>query len=158
VRPEKDSQRYSPGAVKGARRKTRKVFYGDVQVGGGAPVSIQSMSTEKAARAGAVLKEFDALERAGCEIVRVSVKDQDDIEALPGICSESGMPVIADIHFDYRLAVSAASAGVAGLRINPGNIGSRDRVREVVQAASSAGIPVRVGVNSGSLQKSLRKP
>ncbi len=157
MRPGEGSNRYSADAIKRTRRKTREVFYGSVRVGGGAPVSIQSMSTEKAARADAVLKEFGDLKRAGCEIARVSVKDREDIEALPRICAESGMPVIADIHFDYRLAVSAAPMGVAGLRINPGNIGGKERVREVIEAASSAGIPVRVGVNSGSLQRSLRK-
>ncbi|MBD3180618.1 MAG: flavodoxin-dependent (E)-4-hydroxy-3-methylbut-2-enyl-diphosphate synthase [Candidatus Latescibacteria bacterium] len=137
------------------RRETRKVYYGAVQVGGGSPVSIQSMSTRKAADSGAVLNELASLAAAGCEIARVAVKDQRDAEAINKICSESPIPVVADVHFNYRLAVLAAGNGAAGLRINPGNIGGAEKVRKVAAAAAEAGIPVRVGVNSGSLEKDL---
>lgn len=148
----------APGArpIISGRRRTRQVLYGSVPVGGDAPVSIQSMSTRKADDPAAVLEELNALARAGCEIARVSVKDKDDIEALGMICSKSPVPVIADIHFDHTLAVRSVSRGVAGLRINPGNIGGREKIREVVSAAEEAGIPIRIGVNSGSLEKSLR--
>ncbi|HMA76828.1 MAG TPA: flavodoxin-dependent (E)-4-hydroxy-3-methylbut-2-enyl-diphosphate synthase [Candidatus Krumholzibacteriaceae bacterium] len=144
-----------PDRITAERRKTRKVYYGNVPVGGGAPISIQSMSTRAASDREAVLKEFNELASAGCEIARVSVKDQNDIEVIGDICKQSPIPVIADIHFDFRLAVRSAGKGVAGLRINPGNIGGREKVREVARAAEDAGIPIRIGVNSGSLQKNL---
>jgi (E)-4-hydroxy-3-methylbut-2-enyl-diphosphate synthase len=137
------------------RRKTRRIHYGDVAVGGGAPVSIQSMCTCPASSTDAILGEIEALARAGCEIVRVSVKDGSDVEALPGILEVSPIPVVADIHFDWRLAVESAKRGVAGLRINPGNIGGGENVRRVIEAAARYGIAVRVGVNAGSLEKHL---
>ena len=143
------------GRIIQERRVTRKVYYGKIPVGGDAPVSIQSMSTHAACEKDAVLKEFDELASAGCEIVRVAVKDQSDIEVLGDICRQSPMPVIADVHFDFRLAVQSAREGVAGLRINPGNIGGKEKVREVAAAADDMGIPIRVGVNSGSLEKRL---
>jgi len=96
------------------------------------------------------------LARAGCELVRVAVKDAGDVAALPAICKASPIPVIADVHFDYRLAVASAKAGAAGLRINPGNIGGAEKVRRVVAAAAEAAIPIRVGVNSGSIERDLR--
>lgn len=139
------------------RRQTRRVVYGSVPVGGGAPVSIQSMSTYPATEADQVLDEIAALATAGCEIVRVSVKDEGDVRALDRICGESPMPVIADIHFDCELAVMSAAHGAAGLRINPGNIGGEAEVRRVIDAAGGAGIPVRVGVNSGSVERRLRE-
>jgi (E)-4-hydroxy-3-methylbut-2-enyl-diphosphate synthase len=138
------------------RRKTRAVFYRDVQVGGGAPITIQSMTTVPTADTRRAAREIRTLVRAGCELVRVAVKDRADADALGEICRKSPIPVIADVHFDFRLAVAAAEAGAAGLRINPGNIGGADRVRRVIDAAASAGIPVRVGVNSGSLERDLR--
>jgi len=138
------------------RRKTRQVRYGNVAVGGGAPISIQSMSTCPAASTDAVLREIQALSRAGCELVRVSVKEKEDLKALPVICRESEIPVIADIHFDEKLAVASARTGIAGIRINPGNIGGEENVRRVIDAAGEAGIPVRVGVNMGSIERSLR--
>lgn len=137
------------------RRKTRKVFYGSVAVGGGSPVSIQSMSTRPASSVKEVLAETASLARAGCEIVRVSVKDMDDAGALEELSAESPLPVVADIHFDHRLAVEAARRGASGLRINPGNIGGERKVLEVLDAAERAGIAVRVGINSGSLEKDL---
>ena len=139
-----------------SRRKTRSVLYGDVAVGGGAPVSIQSMCTCPASREAEALGEITALARAGCQIVRVAVKDDADVRALPVICAESAIPVIADIHFDAELAVRSAGTGVGGLRINPGNIGGEEKVRAVIEAADSAGIPVRIGVNSGSIERDLR--
>jgi (E)-4-hydroxy-3-methylbut-2-enyl-diphosphate synthase len=137
------------------RRRTRQVFYGGVAIGGEAPVSIQSMCTCPASRTEDTLEEIGALHRAGCQVVRVAVRDEGDLAALPAIIAESAIPVIADIHFHHTLAVGAARAGAAGLRINPGNIGSEEKVRAVIEAAGEAGIPVRVGVNAGSLEKRL---
>ncbi len=139
------------------RRKTRQVRYGTVAVGGDAPISIQSMSTFRPVHLEKLFDEVTALADAGCEIVRVAVKDRDDIDVLPPICDRSPIPVIADIQFDYELAVAAAGAGVAGLRINPGNIGAGERVARVLESASKSGIAVRVGVNSGSIERDLRE-
>jgi len=139
-----------------ARRKTRQIRYGAVAIGGDAPVSIQSMCTCPASSTADVLGEIEALSRAGCQVVRVAVRDEGDLEALPAIIGGSSMPVVADIHFHHVLAVGAARAGAAGLRINPGNIGSGEKVRAVIEAAGEAGIPVRIGVNAGSLEKRLR--
>lgn len=138
-----------------ARRKTRQIRYGGVAVGGNAPVSIQSMCTCPASSTDMVLQEIRSLAAAGCEIVRVSVKDGSDVDALAAISEASTIPVIADIHFDWRLAVESAKAGVAGLRINPGNIGGGENVRRVIETAAQCGIAVRVGVNSGSIEKKL---
>jgi (E)-4-hydroxy-3-methylbut-2-enyl-diphosphate synthase len=138
------------------RRRTRRVLYRDVPVGGGSPITIQSMVTVPASDVNGVMREIRALVRAGCEIVRVAVRNKTDLEGLPSICEKSAIPVIADVHFDYRLAVGSAKAGAAGLRINPGTIGGAEKVRRVVEAASSAGIPIRVGVNSGSIERDLR--
>jgi (E)-4-hydroxy-3-methylbut-2-enyl-diphosphate synthase len=102
------------------------------------------------------IAEIGALAKAGCQIVRVALRDEADLAALPDLCRRSTIPIVADVHFDHRLAVGAARAGAAGLRINPGNIGGAARVRAVVEAAGAAGIPVRVGVNSGSIEKDLR--
>jgi (E)-4-hydroxy-3-methylbut-2-enyl-diphosphate synthase len=144
-------------AVVRSRRATRQVSYGDVAVGGGAPISIQSMSTCPASSHERVMAEIVSLRRAGCEIVRVAVKEEGDIDGLARICGESPLPVIADIHFDCALAVRSAAAGAAGLRINPGNIGGRDGTGRVLEAAEKAGIPVRVGINAGSIEKDLRE-
>lgn len=138
------------------RRKTRRVTYRGVSVGGNSPITIQSMTTVRTADMPRVMREIRALARAGCELVRVAVKDREDVAALPAICARSPIPVIADVHFDHRLAVDSARAGAAGLRINPGNIGGADKVRRVVDAAAAAGIPIRVGVNSGSIERDLR--
>jgi (E)-4-hydroxy-3-methylbut-2-enyl-diphosphate synthase len=139
------------------RKKTRQVSYGEVAIGGEAPVSIQSMCTCPASRIDDTLAEIGSLHRAGCQVVRVAIRDEGDLAALPAILGESGMPVVADIHFHHRLAVGAAKAGAAGLRINPGNIGSEEKVKAVIEAAGEAGIPVRVGVNAGSLEKRLKE-
>ena len=136
-------------------RKTRKLSVGNVQIGGGAPVSIQSMTNTDTRDAAATLAQIGRLAHAGCEIIRVAIPDQAAVEALPAIIAGSPIPVIADIHFDYRLALGAIAAGIHGIRLNPGNIGAADRVRLVAEKAGSAGIPIRVGANSGSLPQGV---
>jgi (E)-4-hydroxy-3-methylbut-2-enyl-diphosphate synthase len=138
------------------RRKTRQIHYGSQPVGGDEPVSIQSMCTHPASSVRETTMQIESLARAGCQIVRVAVRDSGDAGALERICEKSPIPVVADIHFDYRLAIESARGGAAGLRINPGNIGSEERVLAVIEAAGAAGIPVRVGVNAGSLESGLR--
>jgi len=137
------------------RRKTRPIFIGKVQVGGGAPVSVQSMTKTDTRDAVATIAQIKQLALDGCEIIRVAVPDREAAAALPAILKEASIPLVADIHFDHLLALEAIKSGVAGLRINPGNIGSRDKVEEVVKAASEKGIPLRIGVNAGSLEKEL---
>lgn len=138
-----------------ARKKTRRIYVGKVPIGDGAPVAVQSMTNTDTRDAQATLGQIAELAGAGCEIVRVAVPDREAAAALRQIKKESPLPVIADIHFDYRLAVAALEAGVDGLRINPGNIGGALRVREVVAAARERMVPVRIGVNAGSLEKEL---
>ncbi len=133
------------------RRKTRPVSIGSVVVGGDAPISVQSMTNTKTDDVVATVAQIKRLEDVGCEIVRVAVPDQAAVAALPDIIAEATIPVVADIHFDHRLGVGAIEAGVHGIRVNPGNIGSRERVEALVSAASDRGIPIRIGVNSGSL-------
>ena len=137
------------------RDETRKISVGGVAVGGGAPVTVQSMCNTKTQDAEATLAQMRQLRAAGCDIIRVAVPSADAAAALPAIMAQAPMPVVADIHFDYRLAVAAAEAGVSAVRINPGNIGSKERVRAVADACKDRGIPIRVGVNTGSLEKSL---
>ncbi|HHU85681.1 MAG TPA: flavodoxin-dependent (E)-4-hydroxy-3-methylbut-2-enyl-diphosphate synthase [Peptococcaceae bacterium] len=137
------------------RRITRPVFLGRVQVGGGAPVSVQSMTNTDTRDVRATLKQIEELVAEGCEIIRVAVPDQQAAAALPQIIKALEIPVIADIHFDHRLALESIKAGVSGLRINPGNIGGRNRVAEVVAAAKERNVPIRIGVNAGSLEKRL---
>ena len=137
------------------RMKTKLIHVGKVSVGGGSPVSIQSMTKTDTRDTGATLKQIRALARAGCEIIRVAVPDMDGAMALGAIKKGSPLPVIADIHFDWRLALEAVKQGVDGLRINPGNIGARWKLKEVVLALKDRNIPVRVGVNAGSLEKDL---
>jgi (E)-4-hydroxy-3-methylbut-2-enyl-diphosphate synthase len=135
----------------------RRVMVGGVPVGGGAPVVVQSMTNTRTDDVEATLSQIRALATAGAGLVRVAVPDTAAAEALPELTAESPVPLIADVHFDHRLAVAALRAGVAGVRINPGNIGGRDEVREVVEAARRTGAVIRVGVNSGSLQRDLRQ-
>jgi (E)-4-hydroxy-3-methylbut-2-enyl-diphosphate synthase len=135
------------------RKTTRRIRVGEVEVGGGAPISVQTMTSTDTRDAAATLAQVGRARKAGCDIVRVAVPDRESVEALPAILAGAGVPVIADIHFDHRLALAAVEAGVDGLRINPGNIGGEGRVREVARAAVAAGIPIRVGVNAGSLSK-----
>ncbi|ATW24533.1 flavodoxin-dependent (E)-4-hydroxy-3-methylbut-2-enyl-diphosphate synthase [Candidatus Formimonas warabiya] len=137
------------------RRKTRQIKLGSVLVGGDAPVSIQSMANTKTADVAATVGQIKRLEQAGCEIIRVAVPDQEAVDALPGILAGITIPLIADIHFDYRLALGSIEAGVQGLRLNPGNIGGKARVQEVAAAAKAYQVPIRIGVNAGSLEKVL---
>ncbi|MEU2728539.1 flavodoxin-dependent (E)-4-hydroxy-3-methylbut-2-enyl-diphosphate synthase [Streptomyces griseoviridis] len=138
------------------RRHTRQVRVGDVLVGGGAPVTVQSMTTTPTADVDATLRQIAELTAAGCDIVRVAVPSQDDADALGRIAAKSKLPVIADIHFQPRFVFQAIDAGCAAVRVNPGNIRKfDDRVREIADAASAAGIPIRIGVNAGSLDQRL---
>ncbi len=136
-------------------KKTKTIHIGPVTIGGGAPVAVQSMTNTDTRDAAATLEQIRRLATAGCEIVRVAVPDERAVRALPAICRESPLPVVADIHFSSGLAVGAVEAGAQALRINPGNIGGRAKVDRVVDAAKAHGISIRVGVNSGSLEKEL---
>ena len=137
------------------RRKSRKIRVGDVEVGGDAPISVQTMTNTLTTDAKATIEQVLACAEAGADIVRVSCPDQDSTRAFREIAKESPVPLVADIHFHYKRAIEAAEAGAACLRINPGNIGSPDRVREVVKAAKDHGCSIRIGVNAGSLEKHL---
>jgi (E)-4-hydroxy-3-methylbut-2-enyl-diphosphate synthase len=137
------------------RRKSRPLMVGGVMVGGGAPVSVQSMTNTDTRDAAATVAQINKLALEGCEIIRVAVPDRWAAAALPLIIRGIDIPLIADIHFDYRLALLALEAGAHGLRINPGNIGGRSKVAEVAAAARERGVPIRIGVNAGSLEKSL---
>jgi (E)-4-hydroxy-3-methylbut-2-enyl-diphosphate synthase len=137
------------------RRPTRAVRVGTVQVGGGAPISVQSMTTTDTRDAAATLHQVRALAEAGADIVRVAVPDAEAAAALPALVRDTPVPVVADIHFDYRLALAALDAGIHCIRLNPGNIGSRERVREVVKAARERQVPIRIGVNAGSLEEDI---
>lgn len=137
------------------RRLTRQLEVGKVKVGGIAPIAVQSMTNTKTSDPVATLEQINRLAEAGCDIVRCAVPDMAAAEGLKTIVAESPIPVIADIHFDYKLALAAIEAGVDGLRLNPGNIGGNDRVAAVVEAAKKRNIPIRIGVNAGSLPKDL---
>ncbi|MBR6678817.1 MAG: flavodoxin-dependent (E)-4-hydroxy-3-methylbut-2-enyl-diphosphate synthase [Phascolarctobacterium sp.] len=137
------------------RRLTRQLEVGKVKVGGGAPIAVQSMTNTKTSDPVATLEQINRLVEAGCDIVRCAVPDMAAAKGLKTIVKESPIPVIADIHFDYKLALAAIEAGVDGLRLNPGNIGGNDRVAAVVEAAKKRNIPIRIGVNAGSLPKDL---
>jgi (E)-4-hydroxy-3-methylbut-2-enyl-diphosphate synthase len=137
------------------RRASRQVQVGDVAVGGDAPISVQSMTNTLTSDAAATIEQVRALEAAGADIVRVSCPDQESTAALKEIVAASGVPIVADIHFHYKRAIEAAEAGAACLRINPGNIGAPERVREVVKAAKDHGCSMRIGVNAGSLERDL---
>jgi (E)-4-hydroxy-3-methylbut-2-enyl-diphosphate synthase len=137
------------------RRKSRQVRVGAVAVGGDAPISVQSMTNTLTTDAAATIGQVHALEQAGADIVRVSCPDADSTRALKEIVRETSVPIVADIHFHYKRAIEAAEAGAACLRINPGNIGARERVRAVVQAAKDNGCSMRIGVNAGSLERDL---
>jgi len=131
------------------------VRVGNIIIGGGAPVSIQEMTSTQTNDIKKTVAQIKSLERAGCELVRVAVPDRESAKALKEIKSYINIPLIADIHFDYRLAIMAAESGIDKLRINPGNIGDKKKVAEVAKAAKKHGIPIRIGVNSGSIQKKL---
>lgn len=137
------------------RRKTRELTLGSQKIGGNSKITVQSMTNTKTHDAEATLAQIRELAAAGCDIIRCAVPDMPAAEGLKRICKESPIPVIADIHFDYKLALAAIEAGVDGLRLNPGNIGGEERVRAVVEAARPKNIPIRIGVNAGSLPKDL---
>ncbi len=137
------------------RKKTRELFIGDVGIGGDNPIRVQSMCNTDTRDAIATGAQIDALAEAGCEIVRVAVPDEEAAKALVQIRKNSPVPLVADIHFDYRLALAAIDAGIDALRINPGNIGGEDKVDSVVAAAKEHSVPIRIGVNGGSLDKAL---
>lgn len=134
------------------RRKTRQIKIGKVPVGGGAPIAVQTMCTTDTRDVEATVKQINEVEAAGCEIIRVAVVDMEAAQALGKIKKQTRLPLVADIHFDYRLALEAVRQGVDKVRINPGNIGERKRTEEVVKACKDKGIPMRVGVNAGSLK------
>jgi (E)-4-hydroxy-3-methylbut-2-enyl-diphosphate synthase len=137
------------------RRKSRRIMVGNVPVGGDAPITVQSMTNTPTSDAQATIRQVHALEEAGADIVRVSCPDEDSTAALKTIIDNVSVPIVADIHFHYESAIESAEAGAACLRINPGNIGSAERVREVVSAAKDHGCSMRIGVNAGSLEKEL---
>jgi len=139
------------------KRQSRQIHVGSVPVGGGAPVSVQSMTNTDTCDVDATVAQVEALADSGADIVRVSVPDMDAAEAFGKIRQRVDIPLVADIHFDYRIALRVAELGVDCLRINPGNIGREDRVRAVVDAARDRDIPIRIGVNAGSLEKDLQK-
>jgi len=139
------------------RKKTRKVRVGDVYIGGDSPISVQSMTNTKTEDVSATVEQIKRLEAAGCEIVRVAVPTFDAADAIERIKREIRIPLVADIHFDFRLALKAIEKGADKVRINPGNIGSKERIREVLEKAAERSIPIRIGVNSGSLEKDILK-
>ncbi len=137
------------------RKKTRQITLGSVTIGGGAPVRVQSMCNTDTRDPKATLAQIRKLQQAGCEIVRLAVPDEAAAKALGVIRKGTSMPLIADIHFSHTLALEAVKQGVDGLRINPGNIGGKEKVAEVVAACKDKDIPIRIGVNAGSLEKHL---
>jgi (E)-4-hydroxy-3-methylbut-2-enyl-diphosphate synthase len=139
------------------RRKSRQIFVGDVAIGGDAPISVQSMTNTETCDVDSTLQQILALQTAGADIVRVSVPTMEAAEAFGKIKQQADVPLVSDIHFDYKIALRVAELGADCLRINPGNIGKEDRVRAVVDSARDHGIPIRIGVNAGSLEKDLQK-
>ncbi|HXG38531.1 MAG TPA: flavodoxin-dependent (E)-4-hydroxy-3-methylbut-2-enyl-diphosphate synthase [Bacteroidota bacterium] len=137
------------------RRKTRQVNVGGVKIGGDAPISVQTMTKTKTDDLAGTLGQIRAAAEAGCDIVRVTVNDKEAAEAMKEIVQQSPLPIVADIHFNHIFALKAIEAGVAKVRINPGNIGAKDRIRQVLTAAKDRGIPIRIGVNSGSLEEDI---
>jgi len=137
------------------RRKTKQINVGTVAIGGDAPISVQSMCTTKTADVDSTLQQIASLAQTGCDIVRVAVPDSDDVAALPAIARKSNIPVIADIHFQWKYALAALEAGCQGIRINPGNIKKHDKVALIGREAAARGVPIRVGANAGSLEKDM---
>jgi (E)-4-hydroxy-3-methylbut-2-enyl-diphosphate synthase len=138
-----------------SRRPTRTIRLGDLAIGGGAPVRVQSMTTTRTADVNATLQQIASLVATGCEVVRVAVPHWEDAEALSAIAARSTIPVVADVHFQWKYAIAALEAGIHGLRINPGNIKYQDKVRLIAREASDRSVPIRIGVNAGSLEKDL---
>jgi len=149
----KMSESVSGGPVCAPRRVTRQIRVGEVTMGGDAPVRVQSMTTTKTGDFEATTQQIKELATAGAEFVRVTVNDAAAVEALPALIAFTNVPLVADIHYDHTMALAALAAGIAKLRINPGNIGSPDHVREVAAAAADKGVPIRIGVNRGSLHR-----
>jgi (E)-4-hydroxy-3-methylbut-2-enyl-diphosphate synthase len=139
------------------RKNTRQIAVGKVKIGGSAPITVQSMTNTPTEDVTATVAQIVRLQEAGCEIVRVAVPDQEAAKAISAIKKQIDIPLIADIHFNYRLAIAAAKAGADGLRLNPGNIGSTKKVKAVVDCAKDYNLPIRIGVNSGSLEKDILK-
>lgn len=137
------------------KRRTRKIMLGGLQVGGGAPVAVQSMTKTDTCDVALTVAQIKRLQNAGCEAIRVAVLNPEAADAVKKIKSRIKIPLIADIHFDHKLALAVMENGVDGLRINPGNIGSKQKIKEVVAAAKDKGIPIRIGVNAGSLEKDI---
>lgn len=137
------------------RRNTKKIYYGEIGVGGDAPITVQSMTNTKTANVRETVKQIKELSDLGCEIIRVAVPDMEAAVKLSEIKKNINIPLIADVHFDYRLALEAIKQGVDGLRLNPGNIGQADRVKEIVINAKNKDIPIRIGVNSGSIDREI---
>ncbi|MDQ6970649.1 MAG: flavodoxin-dependent (E)-4-hydroxy-3-methylbut-2-enyl-diphosphate synthase [Mariprofundus sp.] len=139
------------------RRESKQIEVGDVTVGGDAPIAVQSMTNTLTTDIDATVAQVQRLEQAGADIVRISVPDPESAAAMPEILKQTNVPIIADIHFSYKMALLALDAGVHGLRLNPGNIGTRDRVERVVKAAAERQVSIRIGVNAGSLEKELNE-
>ena len=138
-------------------RQTRQITVGNIKVGGGAPITVQSMTKTDTRDIPATVAQIKELEKAGCDIIRLAVPDMESAKSLGEIKRQVNIPIVSDIHFDYRLALEAINQGVDALRINPGNIGSKPRIKAVVDAAKERRIPIRIGVNSGSLEKEILK-
>lgn len=139
------------------RRKTKKIWVGDVEIGGGAPISVQSMVKVDACDIGAVVKQIKGLEKIGCDIIRIAVADIESARNLSEIKKQINIPIVADIHFDYRLAIEAIKYGADKLRINPSNIGGIKKLQKIIEAARKKEIPIRIGINAGSLEKDILK-
>jgi len=139
----------------GVRRRTRQVLVGNVKIGGGAPISVQTMTKTKTSDVRGTLAQIEKAAEIGCDIVRVTVNDKEASEAIREIVRQSSLPIVADIHFNHVFALKAIEANVAKVRLNPGNIGSRERIHEVLGAAKEKSIPIRIGVNSGSLEEDI---
>ncbi|HOM05189.1 MAG TPA: flavodoxin/ferredoxin-dependent (E)-4-hydroxy-3-methylbut-2-enyl-diphosphate synthase, partial [Candidatus Kapabacteria bacterium] len=137
------------------KKITKKILVGKIEIGGGSPISIQTMTKTKTSDTIATLKQIEQVALAGADIVRVTVNDENAANSMQEICKTSPIPVVADIHFNYIFALKSIEAGVAKVRINPGNIGSSERIKKVLDAARTNGIPIRIGVNSGSLEKDI---
>ena len=137
------------------RRQSRKIFVGGIPIGGDAPISVQTMTKTRTSDIEATIEQIKQVEDAGCDIVRVTVNDKEASESMKEIVRRSNIPIVADIHFNHIFALQSIDAGVAKVRINPGNIGSEERIKEVLQKAKARKIPIRIGVNSGSLEKDI---
>ena len=139
----------------GVRRQTRQVVIGSIKVGGGAPISVQTMTKTKTSDVAGTVRQIVQAADAGCDIVRVTVNDKEAADAMKSIVQQSPIPIVADIHFNHIFALKSIEAGVAKVRLNPGNIGNQDRIHQVLGAARDKGIPIRIGVNSGSLEEDI---